>query len=295
MAPAIAPTARETPMTLPQATMLLRAAAPNVKVVDIGAMHVGKDHQHSKLLKAGKADVIGFEPVAEACAKLNEAAAGTPQRFLPYAIGDGSMREFRETNAPMTSSLYEPNTPLLEKFQALAELTIVVRRTPIETKRLDDIPDVADADYLKLDVQGAELDILRGAARVLASVTVVHTEVNFVPMYKDQPLFADIDAELRARGFLLHKIHSMAGRAFKPFVQGNKIGEMISQHLWGDAVYVRDFMRLDALRPEQVLKLALIVHETYVSYDLAAYALRAYDQMTGKTLGADFMTAITAK
>jgi FkbM family methyltransferase len=295
MAPAIAPTARETPMTLPQATMLLRAAAPNVKVVDIGAMHVGKDHQHAKLLKAGKAEVIGFEPVAEACAKLNDAAAGTPQRYLPYAIGDGSTREFRETNAPMTSSLYEPNTPLLEKFQALAELTIVVSRTPIETKRLDDIPEVADADYLKLDVQGGELDILRGAARVLASVTVVHTEVNFVPMYKDQPLFADIDAELRKHGFLLHKLHSLAGRAFKPFVQNNNVGAMISQHLWGDAVYVRDFMRLDALTPAQVLKLALIVHETYVSYDLAAYALRAYDQMTGKTLGADFMTAITAK
>lgn len=282
-------------MTLPQATLLLRAAAPTVKVVDVGAMHVGKEHQHSKLMKAGKALVIGFEPVAEACAKLNEAAAGGPQRYLPYAIGDGSEQEFRETNQPMTSSLYEPNTELLEKFQALAELTTVVKRTPIMTKRLDDIPDVADTDYLKLDVQGAELDILRGAERTLASVVVVHTEVNFVPLYRDQPLFADVDAELRRRGFLLHRIHSLAGRAYKPYVQNNNIGEMISQHLWGDAVYIRDFMRLDTLTPEQLIKLALIVHETYVSYDLAAFVLRAYDQITGKTLGAEFGAAIVAR
>lgn len=282
-------------MTLPRATLLLRAAAPNVKVVDIGAMHVGKDHQHSNLVRAGKAEVIGFEPVEAACAKLNEAAADSPQRYLPYAVGDGGEAEFRETNQPMTSSLYEPNMPLLEKFQALAEITTVVKRTRIKTKRLDDIPEVADADYLKIDVQGAELDILRGAARTLSSVLVVHTECTFVPMYVDQPLFADVDTELRRRGFVLHKIHSLAGRGFKPFVQNNNIGEAISQHLWADVVYVRDFMRLDTLTPEQLLKLALIVHETYASYDLAALVLRAYDQATGKTFGAEFMAAITAR
>jgi FkbM family methyltransferase len=282
-------------MTLPQATLLLRAAAPTVKVIDIGAMNVGQAHQHSKLMQAGKAEVIGFEPVAEACAKLNEAAAGTPQRFLPYAIGDGREVEFRETNQPMTSSLYEPNMPLLEKFQALAEITTVVKRTRMKTHRLDDIPEVADADYLKLDVQGAELDILRGAARTLAGVSVVHTEVAFVPMYVDQPLFADVDAELRKHGFLLHKIQTLAGRAFKPFVQNNKLGETISQHLWGDAVYVRDFMKLEALTPAQLLKMALIVNETYVSYDLTAYILRAYDQMTGTTLGAEFATTLVAR
>jgi FkbM family methyltransferase len=284
-------------MALPQATLLLRAAAPTVKIIDIGAMSIGTDKQHqsSRLVKAGKANVIGFEPVAEACEKLNAESAGTPQRYLPYAVGDGSEGEFRETNQPMTSSLYEPNTKLLEQFQALAELTTVVKRTRIQTKRLDDIAEVADADYLKMDVQGAELDILRGATRTLSSVVAVHTEVAFVPMYCDQPLFADVDAELRRRGFILHNLYSLAGRAFKPFVKNNDVGERISQHLWGDAVYVRDFMRLDALTPEQLLKLALIVHETYLSFDLAAYVLRAYDRMTGKTLGADFTAAITAK
>ena len=52
-------------------------------------------------------------------------------------------------------------------------------------------------DFLKMDLQGAELDILRGATRTLSSIVVVHTEVNFVQMYRDQPLFACFEAVMR--------------------------------------------------------------------------------------------------
>lgn len=280
-------------MGLPKATMLLREAAPPIRIVDIGAMSLGREQAHMKLLQAGKASVLGFEPVEAECAKLN--ALHPAQRYLPYAVGDGAEAELRECNYAMTSSLYEPNTPLLEIFQALAEITTVVKRTKLRTRRLDDIPEAFDADYLKMDVQGAELDILRGAQRMLASVLVVHTEVDFVPMYRDQPLFADVDAELRRHGFMFHRFMGIAGRAFKPFVKDNNLGETFSQQLWADAVYVRDLMRPDMLAPDQLVKLALIVNECYVSFDLAAYVLRQHDRMTGGTLGRDFTTAVTDK
>ena len=53
---------------------------------------------------------------------------------------------------------------------------------------------------------------------------------------------------------------------------------MLSQILWGDAVYVRDFMLFDALSDQALLKIAAIVHATYHSVDLAAVALAAYDR-----------------
>jgi FkbM family methyltransferase len=280
-------------MGLPKATMLLREAAPPIRIVDIGAMSLGREQAHMKLLRAGKASILGFEPVEAECAKLN--AQHPAQRYLPYAVGNGDEAELRECNYAMTSSLYEPNTPLLEIFQALAEITTVVKRTKLRTRRLDDIAEASDADYLKMDVQGAELDILRGAQRVLASVLVVHTEVAFVPMYRDQPLFADVDAELRRHGFMFHRFMGIAGRAFKPFIKDNNPGETFSQQLWADAVYVRDLMRPEALTPDQLVKLALIVNECYVSFDLAAYVLRQHDRMTGGTLGRDFTTAVTDK
>lgn len=280
-------------MGLPKATMLLRDAASPIRIIDIGAMSLGREQAHIKLLQAGKASILGFEPVAAECEKLN--AQHPAQRYLPYAVGDGGEAELRECNYAMTSSLYEPNMPLLEVFQALAELTTVVKRTKLQTKRLDDVPEAMGVDYLKMDVQGAELDILRGAERTLASALVVHTEVAFVEMYRGQPLFAEVDAELRRHGFMFHRFFGIAGRAFKPFVKDNKLGETISQQLWADAIYVRDLMKLDALSPDQLVKLALIVNECYVSFDLAAYVLREHDRMTGGTLGRDFTVAVTEK
>lgn len=47
--------------------------------------------------------------------------------------------------------------------------------------------------------------------------------------------------------------------------------------LWGDAVYVRDFMAFGRLPPAALLKLACILHESYGSFDLAAVALEAHD------------------
>jgi len=280
-------------MGLAKATMLLREAAPKVKIVDVGAMSIGgKESPHARLIKIGKASLIGFEPVAAECERLN--ALDPAQQYLPFAVGDGSDAVLRECNFPMTSSLYEPDTALLDRFQALAELTTVVRRIPLQTRRLDDVAEAAGAEYLKLDVQGAELDILKGAQRLIASVLVVHTEVAFVPLYRGQPLFGDVDSELRRHGFVFHRFMGISGRAYKPFLKNNDPSDAISQHLWADAVYVRDFMRFAELASEQLLKLALIVNECYVSFDLAALALRAHDTATGGTLGARFTAAVTA-
>src|SRR5262249_1968558 len=138
------------------------------------------------------------------------------QTFLPYFIGDGSERTFYLCAHSMTSSLYEPNMPLLSKFNQVDDLTRPVSQTRVQTKRLDDIPEIKNIDFLKVDVQGADLDVLRGAERHLKTCVAVFTEVEFIPMYKDQPLFADIDTYMRSQGFLLHSLAGPAGRALKP-------------------------------------------------------------------------------
>jgi tRNA (mo5U34)-methyltransferase len=262
----------------------LLAVAPVVKILDAGAAAIGdKATFYMPLAKLGKANVIGFEVNKLECEKLN-AAASPGQRFLPYALGDGSEGTLRVCSAAMTSSLYEPNKTLLTAFQALPELMQVVSRQPMTTTRLDDVSEAIDADFFKLDVQGAELDVIRGAAKVLASVLVVQTEVEFVPLYVSQPLFADVDTALRAHGFMFHKFLGLSGRAFKPFQRRENRYAPISQILWSDAVYVRDFTRFSELTPEQLLKIALILDECYGSVDLANVALQAHDRLTGHDL-----------
>jgi FkbM family methyltransferase len=271
----------------------LLPSLPRLKIVDIGAMFLGEDHDpYARLMKALPCDVIGFEPIPEECEKLN-ALGHKGRTYLPYFIGDGSAHTFHQCNFPMTSSLFEPNTALLAKFQNLERLTRVVKTWPAETQRLDDIAETAGVDFLKIDVQGGEILVLRGAAERLKSTLVVHTEVEFVPMYKDQPLFADIDAHMRGKGFQLHQM-IVAGRTFKPLIKNNDANAMMSQWLWGDAIYVRDFMTFDQMAPAALLKLAAILHENYGSLDLAAVALEAHDKVTGSQLQPGYIQALTA-
>jgi FkbM family methyltransferase len=261
--------------------------------VDIGAMAIpGALPVYHALLQSGATRVTGFEPIEEECRKLNETSPPN-HSFLPCAVGDGTTRTFHQCNFNMTSSLYEPNTALLDRFQNLGELTRVVRKSPMETRRMDDLPEVRGMDFLKLDAQGAECDVLDGAARTLSSVLVVHTEVEFVPMYLGQPLFAEIDQALRRNGFCFHRFAGICGRAFKPLVAGNNINAMLSQVLWADAVYVRDWMHWESLSAEQLLKLALIVHDVYSSFDLCLIALAQFDRHQGSTLSGQYLKRLT--
>ena len=77
---------------------------------------------------------------------------------------------------------------------------------PVSTRRLDDLSEIAALDFLKIDVQGSELSVFNGARRHLERAVAVHTEVCFLPLYKNQPLFGDIDVDLRRRGMIPHSV-----------------------------------------------------------------------------------------
>jgi FkbM family methyltransferase len=272
---------------------ILSTPVPQFKVVDVGAMFLGADNDvYAPLLKAFPTRVVGFEPVEAECKKL-QALYGGERVFLPHVIGDGTEREFRVCNEAMTSSLYEPNEPLLALFQNLANLTRVVSRERVRTKRLDELEEVRETDYLKLDVQGAELDVIRGAPQTLKEVVVVQTEVEFVPMYRDQPLFAEVDQALRGAGFLFHRMLGFAGRMFKPVAAQNNPNAPGSQMLWSEAVYVKNFMELDNLPAEKLLKLGVILHVVFQSFDMAQFVLSRYDAKQGTGLQMEYIRRLT--
>lgn len=264
-------------------------------VVDVGAMIIGdgSDVAYRALVEKGLARVIGFEPIAEECARLN-AVARPGDLYLPYAVGDGTTRTFHRCSTNMTSSLYRPNDALLERFSNLIELVRVLETFPIETHRLDDIPEVRGTDFMKLDVQGAELDVIRGGAEVLRDVLVIETEVEFVPLYEGQPLFAEIDQALRAAGFLFHRFVGMQGRTFRPLAAKNPTPDR-GQLLWADAVYVKSFVAFRELTVDQLLKLAVIMHQVYASNDMTMLALQVAEQLGGPKLWDSFCEVLVGR
>ncbi len=272
---------------------LLPPPVPSIFVVDVGALSYGEGKDaYSPLLGRAPVKVVGFEPAPAELERLR-ATYGAERTYLPFVVGDGRRRTFHICADTGTSSLYEPNTPLLERFNNLDNLCRVTGRREVDTVRLDDVEAVRGADFLKLDVQGAEADVLRGAPRVLQEAVVVQTEVEFVPLYREQPLFADVDALLRGHGFLFHRFAGAAGRAFRPVVINRDLNQGGGQFLWADAIYVKSFMELDRLPAEKLLKLAILLHELYGSYDFCALALRHWDAAAGGRLGEAYLERLT--
>ena len=250
----------------------LLAATRRTAVVDIGANPIDGDPPYAPMLAAGLCTVVGFEPQADALAKLH-AAAGPHERYLQHAVGDGGEHELKVTWMNGMTSLFEPDVARLSALNEFARYGQVLERIPVATTRLDDVPDLGPLDLLKIDVQGSELMVFQNGRKTLADAVAVHTEVSFVPLYQDQPLFADVDAELRAQGFLPHAFAAVKRWPISPGVLDGNIFTTHQQLLEADVAYVKDFARLGELSTEQLTHLALLAHHVYSSPDLVVRCL----------------------
>jgi FkbM family methyltransferase len=263
-------------------------AEVRVKVVDIGANPVGGPAPYESLLRAGEADVIGFEPNPQALAELNK-IKGPHEIYLPHAIGDGKRHTLNFCLADGMTSLLAPNPQVLNLFHGFPEWGRIVATEPIDTMRLDDVPETEGVDLLKMDIQGAELMVLQHAEERLRDALVIQTEVEFLPMYVDQPLFSDVDMFLRERGFVFHRFFPEVSRVIRPLVVGNNIYAGLSQLVWADAIFVRDFTKLEKLDDRQLLAIAAIVQECYNSIDLTLHLLNEYDRRNKTQYGRTFL------
>ena len=184
--------------------------------------------------------------------------------------------------------MLEPDPAVIDLFETIgcdtgARNFHVVASERVQTTRLDDLlPDI-HGDFVKIDVQGAELMILRNGRRVLAETLVIETEAEFIPIYRGQPLFGDLQCFLRDQGFMLHKFVDFGGRPFRPVRPKNPFAP-ISQAMWADAIFVRDFSQLDAYSDEDLIKAAAILHVVYRSYDLVGLFLREFDRRRSSAL-----------
>jgi FkbM family methyltransferase len=262
-----------------------------INILDVGAALVERPPYQS-LVDAGRGRIFGFEPDQEACDRLNR-EYGAPHRFFPHFVGDGGPATFHETNWAPTGSLYPPNSRLLEKFQNLAEVVTPVASHAVSTTRLDDIAEISDVDFIKIDIQGSELAVFQNALRVLSGAVLIQTEVEFVELYKGQPMFADVDTFLRANGFQFHTLNGFTGRAFKPLVANGDVNSAFRQALWSDAVYARDWMRLEELPEAKLRNYAILAHDVLRSYDLAHLVLSALDGKTGRRHADDYLARLT--
>jgi FkbM family methyltransferase len=253
-------------------------------VVDIGANPIDGPAPYRPMLDDGLCTVIGFEPQQPALDELSR-RKGPLEQYLPYAVGDGTTRTLHICRASGMTSLLEPNPTYLRLFADFPELATIERKETTRTRRLDDIDEIQNLDFLKIDVQGAELDVFRSGYSKLAMAVAIQVEVRFITFYRDEPPIGAIDAEMRSLGFLPHCFVAVKRWPIAPTIVDGQRRKPLHQLLGADMLYVRDFSQSENMSAEQWKHLAMVVHHCYGSFDLAYRAVSMVAALGG--VGAD--------
>jgi FkbM family methyltransferase len=174
--------------------------------------------------------ICSFEPLSAAFKQLERNTAEDPLwecRNLALGPEPGTAEINVAGNSDSSSLL-----PMEERHERAAPSSVYVGTETVEVTTIDDLWDeiVGDArkPFLKLDVQGYELETLRGATKNLSKLHGIQTELSLVPLYEGGPLWLEVIEFMREHGF--HIAGLEAGYT------DPESGEMLQ----ADGIFVRD-------------------------------------------------------
>lgn len=249
-----------------------------IEVMDVGAALINERPFYSRWLERGIAHLHAFEGdqrQIDLIKQTHQERASVHEAFL----FDGTAQTvFVASQASGMTSLLRPRKEALRFFNGFEAFGQVLEQRSIQTQRLDEIQGVPQIDFLKMDVQGAELTILKHGTRVLGDCVAIQLEVSYVPLYEGQPSFGDVDVWLRQAGFVPHCFVEIKRWSIAPAVRNNDIRAPFNQLLESDIVYIRDPLKVERWDAESVKKLILLAHEALGSIDLAVYLMRELER-----------------
>lgn len=244
-------------------------------VTDIGVNPMNFEAPYQKLKDNGDLVITGFDPQVQTLETLSSESA-PDDRYLPYAVGDGLSHRLNIYRGSGMTSLFEIRRPTLFFLQGLKRAAQLRGKENIPTRRLDDISEIKRIDLLKIDAQGAEEIVFRNGVDKLSSAVAIHSEVNFFPLYNNQPSFGDIDIALRELGFVPHSFYHTVKRHVRSRYL-KEIRDSKRTHLLdGDILYFRDLSRASDLSIDELCKMALIA---FGVYGLSDYTLRCLEEL----------------
>jgi FkbM family methyltransferase len=209
-----------------------RPALENLEVstvVDIGANKGQFSLLAFEIFKNSR--IFAFEPLPEPAAKFRKCLAGRPSiRLFEVAIaptaGEASIyvsgRDDSSSLLPITEvqAFHFPGTSLKEMRK-------------IRTMRLDQClepNDIADPALLKIDVQGFELEVLKGSESLLSNFKWLYIECSYVEFYRGQPVADEVIEYLGHRNFKMISRHNIQINQHKHDIQADFLFEYRDVH-----------------------------------------------------------------
>jgi len=190
----------------------------NVKgIIHIGA-HYGEEIQ--EYVDNGIQKITVFEPLSKNFEVLAERLKNVNADIQGYQVALGSQKGtatmYLSSNEAQSSSILKPK----EHLEHHPDVTFNGTEE-VEVSVLDDY-DLGDVNFINMDVQGYELEVLRGGEKTLNNVDYVYCEVNRGEMYENNAMIDDIDKYLGEYGF--ERVETYWPETW---------------YKWGDALYIK--------------------------------------------------------
>ncbi len=178
-------------------------------IIDIGASTGGYSSKARKIYPAAK--IASFEPLPKSYHKLTERFKNDlNHKAYNFVLSDKSGElEFNESSNSGSSSILTMSKTHAEAYPHTAKNTAI----KVKADTLDAVFDSLGLEgniLLKLDVQGAEALVLKGAEQTLSKVKVVFIETSFVELYKGQWLFDDLYSFMKKHDFHLAGVENVS-------------------------------------------------------------------------------------
>jgi len=194
-------------------------------IFDIGAYVGGFSRSYRKNFPS--AQIYAFEPFQDSYEVGVERVKGdTGVHFFKKAVTGKTGRISLYCNQDVLTS---STIPSAETGTYVDKLTKTVDCVEVDSVSIDDFcqeKNIHQIDILKLDIQGAELAALEGAASLLDQqrIRLMFIEVEFIEIYKGQPLFYDVAGYLTGKGYSLYDFRGLS------YTEKGQLA-------WGDAIF----------------------------------------------------------
>lgn len=192
-------------------------------VFDVGA-NAGqyRDFLRSEVGYAGI--IVSFEPIPDHVLHLRQRAVHDEHWYIEdFALGaESGQRTFNIMARSTFSSFLQPDPGALARY---ADSSTVVDTVDVTMRTLAEMLPALQArhgfraPYLKLDTQGFDLEVLRGAGESLQAIQALQTEASIQPIYAGMPGYQTTIDWLQAAGFVLSGIYPNNETAFPVLVE----------------------------------------------------------------------------
>ena len=245
-----------------------------IYICDIGASPIDKTDFIDDLYNNSNSKIIGFEPNTEEYNKLEK--INPKKNYYNYAIGDGSEKILNICRGAGMTSFLEPNINYLKNFSWFDTNSEIIKKEKVKTIKLDSLKE--KIDFLKIDVQGYESEVIKFGEEKIKNSLVVQIETSPIPLYKNEKTFSEVIGKIEKLGFSLHMFNKVNTKPFKPMQINNSFFIGINHLFQLDCVMIKNLEDINNLKKDDMIKMILIMFYSFKSYDFVDYLISLMDK-----------------